>query len=87
MLRELKGAMNNDKPIGVLITLAQPTPGMKTQETAAGFYESAGKKYPRMQLLTVTEILRGKRPQMPPQRSPFAQAPREREQAKTERLL
>lgn len=87
MLRELRGAMNGEKPIGILITLVEPTPGMKTQAAAAGFYESSGKKYPRVQILTVRDILKGKRPNMPPQRSPFAQAPVEREKAETKRLL
>jgi len=87
MLREVKGAMNGDKPIGVLITLAPPTQGMKTQAAAAGSYEAAGKKYPRVQILTVADILKGKRPQMPPKTSPFAGAPVEREEARTERLL
>ena len=80
--------MNDEKPIGVLITLVKPTEGMKTQAAAAGFYESSGKKYPRVQILTVSDILKGKRPNVPPQRPPFAQAPMEKgEEAKTLPLL
>jgi len=88
MLREVRGAMDEKKPIGVLITVVQPTPGMKTQAAAAGFYESGGKKYPKVQILTVADILKGKRPQMPPQRpSPFAQATKEtREKPKQHRM-
>ncbi len=87
MLRELRGAMNDDKPIGVLITLLPPTPGMKTQAAAAGFYESAGRKYPKVQILTAAEILKGKRPQMPPKTSPFAEARVEREKPKQPKML
>ena len=87
MLRELQGAMNEDKPIGIFATLAPPTKGMLTQAAAAGYYESGDRKYPRVQILTVRDILDGKRPEMPPQRSPFAEAPRERERAKTKRML
>lgn len=87
MIRELRGAMNDDKPIGVLITLTPPTKGMITQAAAAGFYESADRKYPCIQILTIEEILAGKQPELLPQRSPFAEAPREREKAKTERML
>ena len=62
---------------------------MITQAAAAGYYESAGRKYPRVQILTVRDILKGERPKMPPQggHTPFAKAPRERKSAKTERML
>lgn len=44
-------------------------------------------EYPRIQILSIEEILHGKPPEMPPQRSPFAEAPVEREEAKTRRML
>lgn len=44
--------------IGLLISLERPTRGMKTDAAAAGFYESPnGKKYPRVQLLTIEGLL------------------------------
>jgi len=47
--------------IGLFITLAEPTKAMKTEASAAGFYESSnGKKYPRIQLLTIEDLLSGK---------------------------
>ena len=46
--------------IGLFITLAAPTKAMTTEAAAAGFYESPnGKKYPRLQLLTVAGLLDG----------------------------
>ncbi|MEX0786685.1 MAG: DNA methyltransferase [Dehalococcoidia bacterium] len=90
MVRDLRGVIEREnEPIGLLLTLEPPTGPMKTEAAGAGFYESEfwEKKYPRLQILTVEEMLAGKKPEMPPQRSPFAEAPRERQRAKTERLL
>jgi site-specific DNA-methyltransferase (adenine-specific) len=87
MIRELRGAMSDDKPIGILVLLTDPTPGMKTQATAAGSYQSGDKKYPSIQILTVKDLLDGKRPDVPPKISPFAQASKEHEAAETPKLL
>ena len=51
--------------IGVLITLDEPTKAMRTEAAKAGFYErpSGGEKderYPRLQLLTIEDLLKGK---------------------------
>lgn len=82
MIREVLGAMGEDKPIGVLLVLTPPTSGMRTAAAAAGFYESSGQKYPRIQIITVSELLAGKQIQVPGPSSPFAQAPRERPRGK-----
>lgn len=92
MLRELLGALDDERPIGILVTLTAPTPRMLTQAAAAGYYSSAdqpGQKYPRLQILTVRDILDGERPKIPPKglHAPFAKAPREPKTAKTERML
>ena len=56
---------------------------MVTEANAHGFYHSEfwQRDYPRLQIVTVADLLDGKFPQMPPSHSPFAQAPREREAA------
>ena len=56
---------------------------------AAGSYHSErwGRDYPRVQILTAADLLKGKQVSMPPQVSPFAQAPKEREEAEKPRLL
>ncbi len=52
--------------IGVLITLHEPTGPMKTEAATAGFYDSPWYgSYPRLQVLTIRELLEGKRVAMP----------------------
>jgi adenine specific DNA methylase Mod len=46
--------------IGILVSLNEPTKGMKADAAAAGFFTAeSGKKYPRIQLLTVEGLLSG----------------------------
>jgi hypothetical protein len=68
-IRDLKGVLEREKAaIGVLISMQEPTSAMKTEAITAGFYESASwnRKYPKIQLLTVEELLDGKKIEMPP---------------------
>ena len=53
--------------IALLISLAEPTKGMLADAASAGFYESPnGKKYARVQMLTIEGLLSGKaRPEHP----------------------
>ena len=62
---------------------------MKTEAVTAGFYESAlwGKKYPKLQLFTVAELLAGKKIEMPPIRqvgATFKKAPKAGAEKKAE---
>ena len=81
-VRDLKGVLDREKaPIGVLITMQDPSPDMKTEAVTAGFYESEtwARKYPKVQLLTVADLLAGKKVEMPPIRrvgATFKKAPR-----------
>jgi len=54
-------------PVGILITLEEPTKPMIKEAASCGFYHSEawGKDYPRLQILTVKEILNGARPVLP----------------------
>lgn len=67
---ELRGAMEKTKAaMGVLISLKEPTRPMREAAATAGFYKSkelGDKKYPKLQLLTVKDLLDGKRVDMPP---------------------
>jgi len=68
-VRDLKGVIEREKSaIGVLISMQAFTKDMKIEATTAGFFESKlwGKKYPKIQLLTVDELLNGKKIEMPP---------------------
>ena len=46
--------------IGVLLSFETPTKPMRADAASAGFYQSAWGKHPRLQLLTVAELLAGK---------------------------
>jgi DNA modification methylase len=62
-VRDLRGVLDREKAeIGVLITMQEPTKPMRTEAASAGFYTSPGwgTKHPRLQLLTVGELLEGK---------------------------
>lgn len=79
-VRDLKGVLEREKaPIGVLITLREPTKPMLTEAASGGFYESKDfpGRYPRLQILTVAELLEGKKIQYPEYRvETFAKAER-----------
>jgi DNA modification methylase len=68
-VRDLRGVLDRENAaIGVLISMQEHTAPMRTEAVTAGFYESAtwGRKYPRVQLLTVAELLAGRKVEMPP---------------------
>jgi site-specific DNA-methyltransferase (adenine-specific) len=69
-VRDLRGVADREKAaVGVLITLLEPTRNMRTEAASAGFYESPwGTKHPRLQILTVQELLGGQKIDMPPSR-------------------
>lgn len=56
--------------IGALLTLEKPTRDMRREAATGGFYESPiwKKRYPRLQILTVAELLEGKEVENPPSR-------------------
>jgi site-specific DNA-methyltransferase (adenine-specific) len=67
MIRDLHGAMTREKaPIGVFVTAAPPTGPMLREAAAAGrFTDEFGRGWPRLQILTLAELFRGKRPAIP----------------------
>jgi len=59
-IRDLVGTISReDAALGVFITLADPSAPMKQEAGSAGMYTSPwdGKPYPRMQILTITDLL------------------------------
>jgi hypothetical protein len=67
-IRDLRGVVEREKAaIGVLITLEPATPPMRKEAVAAGYYHSPGfnKDYPRLQILTIEELLNGAKVNMP----------------------
>ena len=51
--------------LGVFLTLNKPTREMEKEAASAGFYESGGRKFLRVQILTAAEVIVGKRPLVP----------------------
>ena len=80
----LKGDMEREKAeLGLFITLEEPTRPMLQEAVAAGFYEPEhypGQQYPRLQILTIDELLAGKPAEYPRMglQTTFRQAPRRR---------
>jgi site-specific DNA-methyltransferase (adenine-specific) len=82
-IRDLRGTVDReDAPIGVFITLEPPTREMTKEAASAGFYYSRGwgRDYPRIQILTIEELLHGAEVKMPPQYGTFKEAQRVRPQ-------
>jgi site-specific DNA-methyltransferase (adenine-specific) len=66
-VRELPGIVEREKAeIGVLISMEKPTKAMRSEAAAAGFYVSEWwGKFPRIQLITIEELLGGKKLEYP----------------------
>jgi hypothetical protein len=58
-VRDLIGVLQREKAeIGVYISFQEPTKPMQREAAEAGFYQSpAGGQYPRLQLLTISDLL------------------------------
>lgn len=84
-VRDLRGVVNREKAeIGVLITMNKPTKPMKTEAASAGFYDSPwGTRHPKLQIITVEELLDGKKLDAPPSRGnvTFKKAPKAKDTA------
>lgn len=81
-VRDLRGTLEREKAeIGVFLCFEEPTRPMLREAAEAGFYKSAdGSSYPRIQILTIQQILDGKQPEYPLHRrdATFKQAPKAR---------
>lgn len=78
-IRDLVGTLDREKAImGVFLTLEEPTRDMRMEAVTAGFYHSPGwnKDYPRIQILTIEQLLRGEEINMPPASVTFKEAGR-----------
>lgn len=62
--------------MGILITLEQATKGMRDAANRSGAYTWPynGERFPRIQVVTVEQLLEGERPKMPPPLTPYVQA-------------
>jgi site-specific DNA-methyltransferase (adenine-specific) len=67
-VRDLVGTVESRKSaMGILITLIEPTKPMKIAAMEAGYYESPtwGHQYPKIQIITISELFHGKKPNIP----------------------
>ena len=92
-VRDLRGVLEREKAaLAALISIETPTRDMRTEAASAGFYESPfnRKKYSRLQLLTIEDLLSDRGLDYPPTRheGTFKKAPRHKpEAAETKRLF
>lgn len=76
-IRDLVGTVQRENAaIGVFITLELPTRDMITEAVSAGSYHSPGWNidFPKVQILTIADLLKGAKIQMPMQYGTFKQA-------------
>jgi len=90
-LRDLVGVVEREKAqIGLFITLEEPTQPMRSEAASGRFYDSPGwgQKYPKIQILTIEELLQGAKLQYPPKTSvTFKEAPKaKRQEGATKKL-
>ncbi len=82
-VRDLRGVIEREKAeIGVFISFDEPTKPMLREAAEAGFYKGGPLDqltYPRIQILTIQQLLDGKQPEYPARRdATFKKAPRSR---------
>ena len=87
-VRDLIGVLQREKAdIGVYISFEEPTKPMQKEAAEAGFYTSQdGSRYPRLQLLTIKDLLEGNKNVQRPlhvREVTFKKAPRSRPEAAT----
>lgn len=73
-IRNLRGAIEREKAaIGLFITLEDPTRDMVQEAISAGTYYSPtwNRTYPKLQILTISQLLEGCKVDMPPQQPPY----------------
>jgi DNA modification methylase len=78
-MRDLKGTLDREKAeMAMLVTLEPPTKPMRQEAVEAGTYYSPGwnREFPKVQILTIEELISGVKPDVPPMRATFERAQR-----------
>lgn len=89
-VRDLLGTVNTQKAeMGVLITMAEPTRGVLDAVNHAGTYKhpANGQTFPKVQVITVSELLAGKGPDLPTTLLPYMRATKSAAQYTAEGLF
>jgi DNA modification methylase len=92
MVKDLIATVQKEKAaMGLFVTLAEPTKPMVTEAISAGFYQSPKGDFPKIQILTIADLLSGKaKPQFFDMSSGvynFKKAKAERQRAEQKQLL
>lgn len=90
-IRSLRGALDRENAeIGVFLSFEAPTKPMVREAAEAGVYKAPdGSKYPKIQILTIQEILDGKQPEYPgfAHSATFKRAPKAKATVRQQNLL
>ena len=90
-IRDLNGTVDREKNavIGVFITLEKPSRNMEMEALEAGRYRSEGfnRDYPKIQILTIEQLLSGEKVQFPGTDTTLKQAQREMKNIGEQQLL
>ncbi|KKK82449.1 hypothetical protein LCGC14_2803290, partial [marine sediment metagenome] len=92
LIRDLKGVVEREgSQIGTFITLEESTKPMRTEAVSSGYYKSPlGHNYPKIQILTIQELLEGKRIDYPVRArgtdATFRKAERHKEEGKQKEM-
>ncbi len=90
MIRDLGHVIDREKAeFGIFITLEKPTEPMVKESATKGFYNAqSGHNYPRIQILTIEDIMQGKKPNIPMWVAPIQAPPvAVKVEGKTKRML
>jgi DNA modification methylase len=67
MIRDLIGTVDSEKAeLGLFVCIADPSAGMATSAARAGMVKTAHGMFPKVQIITIDELLSGKKANLPP---------------------
>ncbi|WAB09831.1 DNA methyltransferase [Streptomyces phage TagePhighter] len=89
-VRDLVGTVESQRAaMGVFVCMNEPTKGMVDAANHSGAYNhpANGQRYPKVQIISVNDLVNGKRPNMPTALLPYFQAQRRYGEEQTEKLF
>ncbi|QFP95215.1 DNA methylase [Streptomyces phage Dwayne] len=89
-VRDLVGTVESQRAaMGVFVCMNEATKGMVEAANHSGVYShpANGQRYPKVQIMTVRDLIDGKRPKMPTALLPYFQAQRRYGEEQTEKLF
>ena len=67
MIRDLVGTIDSEKAqLGLFVCIAPPTQGMIAAANRSGIVKTAHGTFPKVQIITIDELLHSKKPNLPP---------------------